>query len=221
MIFIVATACTSATEVAVTLTPGQTIRYLALGDSYTIGERVDPVERWPEQLARQLETAGIPLVDVQTIAQTGWTTSELDAAIDGVDPQGPFDLVSLLIGVNNQFRGADIEEYRREFAGLLVRAIGFAGGDPSRVLVVSIPDWGVTPFASDYDSTQVAGEIDAHNTIAEQTALTAGAQWVNITPISRGSRSEIDDDGLHPSASQYTAWVELILPVVSAALGDG
>jgi lysophospholipase L1-like esterase len=140
------------------------VRYLALGDSYTIGERVDSVDRWPDRLARELESAGIPLVDLQIIAQTGWTTSELDAAIDGVDPQGRFGLVSLLIGVNNQFRGADIAEYRTEFVGLLNR------------------DWGVTPFASSYGSAQIAEEIDAFKAVAELEAVAAGSHWVDITP---------------------------------------
>ncbi len=221
MILIVATACTSATEVAVKVPPGQMVRYLALGDSYTIGERVDSVDRWPDRLARELESAGIPLVDLQIIAQTGWTTSELDAAIDGVDPQGRFGLVSLLIGVNNQFRGADIAEYRTEFVGLLNRAIGFAGGDPSRVIVVSIPDWGVTPFASSYDPAQIAEEIDAFNAVAELEAVAAGSHWVDITPTSRNRRSGfVADDGLHPSRSQYAAWVELILPVAQQVLFD-
>jgi lysophospholipase L1-like esterase len=142
-ILLAVTACTSTPEDAVTTTEGtQSARYLALGDSYTIGESVEPDERWPVQLARQLENSGLSFVDVQIVARTGWTTSELAQGVDGADPAGPFDLVTLLIGVNNQFRGLDLDEYRTEFEALVDRAVGFAGGDPERVIVVSIPDWG-------------------------------------------------------------------------------
>src|SRR5262245_36096527 len=122
-------------------------RFLALGDSYTIGESVDPAERWPNQLAALLRGGAMAVDDVQIIATTGWTTDELSAAIDKADPRGPYALVSLLIGVNNQYRGRSAESFRPEFAGLLQRAIGFAGGEARRVFVVSIPDWGVMPFA--------------------------------------------------------------------------
>ena len=147
-ILLVITACTSTPEDAVTTTdrsPSAT-RFLALGDSYTIGQSVDPDERWPVHLARQLENSGISFVDVQIVARTGWTTSELVEGIDGADPAGPFDLVTLLIGVNNQFRGLELDQYRAEFEGLVDRAIGFAGGDPSRVIVVARD--GTTPAAA-------------------------------------------------------------------------
>ena len=124
-------------------------RYLALGDSYTIGESVAATERFPVQLAQTLK-----MPEPQIIAKTGWTTDELNAAIDAADPKGPFDLVTLLIGVNNQYRGRDAEQYRGEFAALLKRAIRFAGGDAKKVIVVSIPDWGVTPFAEGRDRVQ-------------------------------------------------------------------
>src|SRR5215212_5156183 len=122
-------------------------RYLALGDSYTIGESVAAEDRWPHQLAKLLTAAGIQL-DVITIARTGWTTAELWQGMQAGEVRPPYDLVSLLIGVNNQYRGYDLEEYREQFAFLLGKSIKYTEGDPNHVIVLSIPDWGVTPFAS-------------------------------------------------------------------------
>jgi lysophospholipase L1-like esterase len=197
-------SCTSVDEPA----PAPTrARYLALGDSYTIGESVPESERFPVQLARRLGI-GAP----QIIARTGWTTDELNAAIDAANPQGPYDLVTLLIGVNNQYRGRDAEQYRGEFAALLQRAVGFAGGDAQKVIVVSIPDWGVTPFAEGRDRAKIASEIDRYNAVNREEAARAGAKYVDITPISRGTDPGlVAGDGLHPSGKQYTEWVELIL----------
>jgi lysophospholipase L1-like esterase len=190
-------SCTSVKE------PG---RYLALGDSYTIGESVAPSERFPVQLAREWK-----LGEPQIIARTGWTTDELNAAIDAANPQGPFDLVTLLIGVNNQYRGRSADEYRKQFVGLLQRAIGFAGGEASKVIVVSIPDWGVTPFAEGRDRAKIAREIDQFNAINREEAQRAGARWVDITPISRRSDAAlVAADGLHPSGKQYAEWVRAI-----------
>ena len=187
----------------------ESARYLALGDSYTIGESVPAPERFPMQLARSL---GIP--EPLIIAKTGWTTDELNAAIDAADPQGPFDLVTLLIGVNNQYRGRSAEEYRAQFAALLDRAIGFAGGDATKVIVVSIPDWGVTPFAEGRDRAKIAREIDQFNAINREEAARVGAKWVDITPISRGSDAAlVASDGLHPSGRQYAEWVTAIAPL--------
>src|SRR6476646_6311968 len=123
------------------------MRFLALGDSYTIGESVSPAERWPAQLTAMLRREGLTLDEPQIVATTGWTTAELSAGNDRAAPRGLYELVSLLIGVNNQYRGHDIEEYRAQFDALLARALAFAGGRPARVVVLSIPDWGVTPFA--------------------------------------------------------------------------
>jgi len=136
------------------------MRFLALGDSYTIGESVAASERWPVQLARLLREQQITIDDPTIIARTGWTTAELSAGIDRAKPQGVYDLVSLLIGVNNQYRGRSEEEYRREFVSLLQRAIGFADQRPARVLVLSIPDWGVTPFAGGRDRAAIGVAID-------------------------------------------------------------
>jgi lysophospholipase L1-like esterase len=189
-------------------------RYLALGDSYTIGESVAPADRFPHQLARELN-----LGDPQIIARTGWTTDELNDAIDAANPQGPFDLVTLLIGVNNQYRGRDAEQYRVELAALLQRAIGFAGGDAKNVVVVSIPDWGVTPFAEGRDRAEIAKDIDRYNAINREEAVRAGARYVDITPVSRGGDPAlVAEDKLHPSGKQYTEWMRLILPEAQAAL---
>jgi undecaprenyl-diphosphatase len=183
-----------------------TTTYLALGDSYTIGESVPAADRFPNQLARAL-SMGEP----QIIAKTGWTTDELNAAIDAADPKGPFDFVTLLIGVNNQYRGRDAEEYRTQFVALLGRAIGFAGGDPKKVIVVSIPDWGVTPFAEGRDRAKIGREIDQYNAINRDEAARAGARWVDISPISRRSDPAlVAGDGLHPSGAQYAEWVKAI-----------
>lgn len=189
-------------------------RYLALGDSYTIGESVAESERFPVQLARELG-----LSEPAIIAKTGWTTDELSAALDAVRLAGPFDLVTLLIGVNNQYRGRDAEQYRGELAELLQRAIGFAGGDAKKVVVVSIPDWGVTPFAEGRDRAKIAAEIDSYNAVNREEAARAGARYVDITPVSRGGdRALVAGDGLHPSGKQYGEWVKLILPEARAAL---
>jgi lysophospholipase L1-like esterase len=190
------------------------IRILCLGDSYTIGESVPVAERWPVQLAEVLRERGMDVADPVIIAKTGWTTDELSEAIDEADPQGPFDLVTLLIGVNNQYRGRSAEEYRREFRGLLARAIGFTGGRADRVLVLSIPDWGVTPYAADRDRQQISREIDAFNAINREETGKAGARYVDITPISREAVSQpalIAEDGLHPSGGMYRRWVEAVL----------
>lgn len=187
------------------------VRYLALGDSYTIGESVPSNERFPVVLAKTWK-----LGEPQIIAKTGWTTDELNAAIDAADPKGPYELVTLLIGVNNQYRGRDAEQYRGEFTGLLKRAIGFAGGDAKKVIVVSIPDWGVTPFAEGRDRAKIAAEIDRYNAINREESLRAGAQYVDITPISRQhDASLVAADGLHPSGKQYLQWVKTIVAVAA------
>lgn len=192
------------------------VRFLALGDSYTIGESVAPAERWPVQLAAALHTA-----DPEIIARTGWTTDELNAAIDKADPKGPYGLVTLLIGVNNQYRGRDAEQYRKEFAALLQRAIGFAGGNAKHVVVVSIPDWGVTPFAKDRDRAKIGREIDTYNAINKEETAKAGARYADITPISRRAAADsslVAGDGLHPSGAMYKEWLTIIAPAAKAAL---
>ena len=200
---------------------GTGARYLALGDSYTIGEGVAPTGRWPVQLAELLRARGMEIRSPEIIAQTGWTTDELAAAIDRASPRGPYSLVSLLIGVNNQYRGRSVEEYRREFRALLERAVTLAGGDAGRVLVLSIPDWGVTPFAAGRDRTRIAAEIDQFNAVNRAVTQEIGARYVDVTAVSRargGEPAMVVSDGLHPSAQMYTEWAQLALPAALQAL---
>jgi lysophospholipase L1-like esterase len=145
----------------------------------------------------------------------------LMAGIETAEPHGPFDLVSLLIGVNNQYRGRSEAEYRQQFATLLRQAVGFAGDQPHRVIVLSIPDWSVTPFAAGRDRDQITAEIDAFNTINRTETKRLGAHYVDITPTSRQAQTNPEltaEDGLHPSGQMYTAWVELVLPVARRAV---
>ena len=196
------------------------IRYLALGDSYTIGESVAENERWPNLLAGLLEWNGYD-VEVTLIARTGWTTDELWSGIQEVDPQAPYDLVSLLIGVNNQYRGYDIDEYREGFRFLLNKSIEYAGGDKKRVFVVSIPDWGVTPFASGREVALISSEVDAFNAVNREETINAAANYVDITQISRQAPDDpalIAQDGLHPSGKMYALWVEELFPEVIKVL---
>jgi lysophospholipase L1-like esterase len=199
------------------------MRFLALGDSYTIGEGVMPEERWPTQLARGLRERGLALDDPTLIATTGWTTDELWAGIDHahVDPASAYDLVSLLIGVNNQYRGHEAEAYRTQFGALLARAIGFAGQRPGRVLVLSIPDWSVTPFAAGRDRAAIAVAIERFNAINRAETARLGAHYVDITPISRQAAEDVSlitVDGLHPSGKMYAEWARQALLVAEAAL---
>lgn len=196
-----------------TASPPTRWRYLALGDSYTIGEGVEPAENFPQQLAARLRGEGFSVADPEIIARTGWTTDELRAGIRERAPRGPYDLVTLLIGVNNQYRGRDTETYRAEFAELLELAIAFAGNRPQRVVVLSIPDWGVTPFAQ--GRANVGAEIERFNAVNRAETLSLGAHYIDIMPDSRRARHDatlIASDGLHPSAKMYRAWVEQLLP---------
>jgi lysophospholipase L1-like esterase len=200
-----------------------TLTYLALGDSYTIGEAVPENGRWPVQLARALREEGIDLGDPRIVATTGWTTDELEWGIDSAEPLGTFDLVSLLIGVNNQYRNRSAVGYSGEFHTLLQRAIKFAHGRAERVLVLSIPDWGVTPFAANdqRDAATIAREIDAFNAAARSMCAKEGVAFVDITPVSRERGSEaamLAEDGLHPSAAMYALWTQSALPVARALL---
>ncbi|TAA06739.1 SGNH/GDSL hydrolase family protein [Pseudoxanthomonas winnipegensis] len=199
------------------------LRYLALGDSYTIGEGVADSERWPVQLARALRDDGLGVDDPQIIATTGWTTDELQAAIDRAAPTPGFDLVTLLIGVNNQYRGRPLDEYLRQFQGLLEHAIALAGGRARRVVVLSIPDWGVTPFAvaSGRDVAQIAAQIDAFNREARLACQRRQVAFVDVTTVSRQQGAEaamLVDDGLHPSGAMYRLWMQHAFPAARDAL---
>lgn len=209
--------CSSEEKAEMEIMPDISFSYLALGDSYTIGQGVGEAERYPVQLRDSLKKSGIKTDSLLIIARTGWTTDELSRGIDATETYPPYDLVTLLIGVNNQYRGRDIENYRDEFVELLNRAIGFAGNDRSRVVVLSIPDWGVTPFAAGRDRAKIAQEIDAFNNVNRQESEQAGVAWLDITEISRlaADRPELlAPDGLHPSGLMYRMWVDELYPIV-------
>lgn len=190
--------------------------YLALGDSYTIGESVDFKERYPVQLVDSLKHNDINIYEQKIIAKTGWTTDELSGGIDTSKLLDKYDLVTLLIGVNNQYRGRDIENYRTEFKQLLDRSIQFADNDKNRVIVISIPDWSVTPFAESRDTAAISKEIDDFNAVNYEESNKAGVHYINITEISRKAKNDLSllaEDGLHPSGKMYSLWVKEITPI--------
>lgn len=194
---------------------------LFLGDSYTIGTGVQFSENFPSQLADRLNKQGITTQAPRVIAKNGWTTADLAAGIAIADLEKSYDLVTLLIGVNNQFRGYNIDEYKAEFRGLLEQGIAFAGGDPHRIIVISIPDWGVTPFAAGRDREKIASHIDAFNAVNRTEADAAGVHYVDVTAISRQAASDptlLAPDDLHPSPKMYDQWVDVIMPVAIQAL---
>ncbi len=203
-------------------TPAAEVRLLALGDSYTIGEGVAAEDRWPMQLAALLRTHGLHVAEPKIIARTGWTTDELAAAIANTGVEEHYDLVTVQIGVNNQFRGRSVDEYRAQFGALLARAIGFAGGRASHVIVVSIPDWGQTPFGARRNRRQIGLDIDAFTAVNRDETARTGSRYVDVTTISRRAADEADlvvADKLHPSARMYAEWVRAIAPTAIAALG--
>lgn len=192
--------------------------FLALGDSYTIGEGVDADAGWPAQLARRLRALGVEVASPRIVATTGWTTDELSAAMDAATLPPRSDLVSLLIGVNNQYRGRALDDYREEFARLLARAQGLAARGAQATFVLSIPDWGVTRFAREQgrDPHAIARDIDAYNAAARAVCTGAGIPFVDVTEASReagDAEAMLVADGLHPSAAQYALWTEAALPV--------
>jgi lysophospholipase L1-like esterase len=196
-------------------------RFLALGDSYTIGEGVSDHERWPNRLVDLLAARGIAITDLHIIARTAWTTDELSDAIDAEKPRGPFDLVTLMIGVNDQYRSRPVAPFAAEFAQLLRRARKFAGGKATRVLALSIPDWGATPFAAGRDRDAIGREIEAYNASGRQLAEQANVQWVDVTDVSRAMLTDsalVAVDGLHPTGAMYQRWAEVIAPFAEQAL---
>ncbi|MBB6113075.1 lysophospholipase L1-like esterase [Mucilaginibacter lappiensis] len=196
-----------------------TLSYLALGDSYTIGQSVDEHDAFPYQLAGQLP--GHKITGPTIIARTGWTTQQLISAIDGSDSKDKtYDIVTLLIGVNDQYGGGSQADYRVKFVQVLNTAIKLAKGNTNHVFVLSIPDYGVTPFAHG-DDARIGKEIDQFNDINRQESANASVNYIDITPISKlaaNNSSLIANDGLHPSATMYQMWVEKLKPVVLSAL---
>ena len=199
------------------------VSFLALGDSYTIGEGVGAAERWPVQLAALARQQGQPVQAPTIIARTGWTTAELQAAVAEAHAQKTYGLVSLQIGVNNQYRGQTVGLYRTEFRALLRTAVGFAGGRSGRVLVLSIPDWGQSPFArrQGRDPAAIGAEINRFNTVAQQECQQAGVAYIDITPLTRtaaGDAAAFTRDGLHYAGPHLRQWAQQALPVVQGLL---
>ncbi len=195
--------------------------FLALGDSYTIGQSVNTEQRFPFQTLNMLYAQGVTFNQPNIIATTGWTTGNLINALNSNPPAGTYDVVSLLIGVNNQYQGRNKEEYRLHFTELLNKAISYAASKRSHVFVLSIPDYSITPFAQNSDTARIAREIDDFNAINKEITLQYGIAWLDITPISREAKNDpslLAVDGLHPSGKQYQRWAALLAPLVKAAL---
>jgi lysophospholipase L1-like esterase len=191
--------------------------YLALGDSYTIGASVADTERFPVQTIKLLRQHDVDVDNPDIIATSGWTTTDLLSALNTDPPKKAYSVVTLLIGVNNQYQGKSLTEYKTDFTELLERSIFYAGNIKNHVFVISIPDYSVTPFASASDTAMIARGIDAFNAVNKSISLNGGVHYLDITSISREAKSDsalIASDGLHPSATQYKKWSELLAPMM-------
>jgi lysophospholipase L1-like esterase len=197
------------------------ISYLALGDSYTIGQSVAEAERYPVILTNRLSSSDVTFANPTIIATTGWTTANLKNGIASAGiSNNKYDIVSLLIGVNNQFQGRSIAEYKIQFTELLVMSIKFAHGNKDKVFVISIPDYGYTPFGHN-NQQQISGGIDQFNSVNKFVVDSMGVKYFDITPISRKGLSDpelVASDGLHPSGKQYQQWVDLMASDVQAIM---
>ncbi|HVU58353.1 MAG TPA: SGNH/GDSL hydrolase family protein [Puia sp.] len=197
--------------------PGDTLTYLALGDSYTIGQSVSEYDRYPVQVVRNLRSAGFYYRDPDIIAVTGWTTGDLLNATPDTAPHPPYHAVTLLIGVNNQYQFRTQSEYRTQFTELLQRSIRLAGDNPSHVLVLSIPDYSVTPFAKGRDRAYIAAQIDSFNAINKEIAANYHTAWLDVTGESRKAANDpslIAGDSLHFSGKEYAIWAEMMTPIM-------
>lgn len=214
----------SSTENQNNITPEMNINnpnrtFLALGDSYTIGESVDEKDRWSMQLIDMLKT-DFNFTKHDIVARTGWTTAELSNAIEARKLTDQYDIVSLLIGVNNQYRGQSVDTYRVEFRKLLNTSIKFAKNDPKKVIFLSIPDWGKSPFAEGQDTQRIASEIDAFNNVAKAECKNANIVFIDITEITRKNTdtSMFASDGLHYSGKMHRLWANEALKVAGDIL---
>lgn len=197
------------------------LRWLALGDSYTIGQSVGENDRYPVQAMKLLQQEGIPVAQPEIIAVTGWTTQNLLDALKGKTANPPYSIVTLLIGVNNQYQGRSTAEYATQFTSLLEQSIQLAGGRPQRVIVLSIPDYSVTPFAAGRDRAAIARDIDAFNAVNRQLSDQYKTPWLDVTTASRmaaGDPSLVAADSLHFSGKEYGVWAGLLAPVIGQAL---
>jgi lysophospholipase L1-like esterase len=191
---------------------------LALGDSYTIGEGVLLARTYSYQAVELLRENGYPFTAPEIVARTGWTTDELEIGIAATVLLDRYDFVTLLIGVNNQYRGRSAKEFETQFQALLQQAIQLAGGRPEHVFVLSIPDWGVSPFADGRDRKAIAREIDQFNATARSVTHRHQVAFIDITSHSRSEGLRFTDDGLHPSASQYGYWAGLLATGIARSL---
>lgn len=197
------------------------VRVLALGDSYTVGTGVDPADRWVDRLASRLRSDGVPVVDPEVVAANGWTTDRLAGAIDRRSLAPPYDLVTLLIGANDAFQERAVEAFRRAFEDLLEQAVAFAGGRPRDVVVLTIPDYTVTPVGRRYEPAEHAERLLAYNEVVRETAAASGVRLVDLVGVSRQAADEpglVAADGLHPSPEQHRRWLERIYPVARDVL---
>lgn len=197
------------------------LSYLALGDSYTIAEAVPLHDSFPYQTVQLLRKKGLALYAPEIVAKTGWTTDELTAHVDTTAFNASYDFVSLLIGVNNQYRGRDIENFQEEFIALLNKAISFAGGKKEHVFVLSIPDWGVTPFAKERDASLIASQIDQYNAMCEKVAAENGCHYIDITAEQRATgnlEAFLATDGLHPSGAEYAKWANKLADAIASII---
>lgn len=195
--------------------------YLALGDSYSIGEQLPVYESFPYQTVQMLRSKGIHCTAPEIVAKTGFTSDELLAQIEQTKFLSSYDFVSLLIGVNNQYRGRATDDFEPEFTQLLQRAIDFAGGDPNKVFVLSIPDWGVTPFAEDRNRDNIALEIDAYNNSCKNITALMGCRYIDITAAQRRDGNNeyfLAADKLHPSGKEYAKWASLLAAEIESSI---
>ena len=195
-----------------------TSKFLALGDSYTIGQSVETNERWPVQFLKELKTSTSAIDTLQIIAQTGWRVDQLNEAMNNSDLEAPYGLVSLLIGVNNQYQGQKANSFKPEFIEILERSLKLVDNRKERLFVVSIPDWGASPYGATLNRTQISKEIDEFNSVLKEESEKRGIRYFNITTISRRALTDnslIASDRLHPSGKMYKLWVDKIIPVIS------
>ena len=197
--------------------------YLALGDSYTIGEGVAESDRWPVQLVEDLENRGYSIDSLQIIARTSWTTDKLVLGVLETPTLPEYDLITIMIGVNNQYRGRSLENFKEELEILIKLSLKMTGGDPSKVFLISIPDWGVTPYADRFDGDLIADEINAFNLEIIQASQESNIHYIDVTELSRQAAQDstlLVADGLNPSGLMYTQWVEKMAPIIYEAVND-
>lgn len=195
-----------------------TSKFLALGDSYTIGQSVEVNERWPVQFLKELKATTNVIDTLQIIAQTGWRVDQLKEAMNSSDLEPPYGIVSLLIGVNNQYQGQNANDFRPEFIEILEKSLKLVENRTERLFVISIPDWGASPYGFGFDRAKVSKEINEFNSVVKEESEKRGLRYFNITTISRRAlidRTLIASDGLHPSGKMYKLWVDKIIPIIS------